>query len=78
MNIKDKITKLILVMFCSLASMAQVSIGGTITPFANAALDLADTSHGMLFMTTALRNTSPCKIPLAAKVTLLAYLPPKK
>jgi hypothetical protein len=55
-----------------------VGIGRTITPFANAALDLADASQGMLFMTTALRNTSPCKIPLAAKVTLLTYTPPKK
>jgi hypothetical protein len=77
MNIKNKITKLILVKVCSLASIAQVGIGRTITPFANAALDLADASQGMLFMTTALRNTSPCKIPLAAKVTLLTYTPPK-
>lgn len=72
MNIKDKITKLILVMFCSLASIAQVGIGTT-TPNANAALDLESTTQGMLYsrMTTALRNTSPCKIPLAARVTLL-------
>jgi hypothetical protein len=57
MNFKNKITTLILVMFCSLASMAQVGIGTT-TPNSNAALDVVSTSQGMLFprMTTAQRN----------------------
>jgi uncharacterized protein (TIGR02145 family) len=44
---KNKITTLILVMFCSLASMAQVGIG-TNSPNANAALEIASTSQGML------------------------------
>jgi hypothetical protein len=57
MNMKNKITTLILVMFCSLASKAQVGIGTT-TPNANAALDVVSTSQGMLYprMTTAQRN----------------------
>ena len=57
MNIKNKTTTLILVMLCSLASMAQVGIG-TATPNANAALDLVSTTQGMLFprMTSAQRN----------------------
>jgi hypothetical protein len=57
MNCKNKTTTLILVMFCSLASMAQVGIGTT-TPNSNSALDVVSTSQGMLFprMTTAQRN----------------------
>jgi uncharacterized protein (TIGR02145 family) len=61
---KNKITTLILVMFCSLVSMAQVGIG-TNSPNANAALDVVSTSQGMLFprMTTAQRDAivSPAK-----------------
>jgi hypothetical protein len=64
MNCKNKTTTLILVMFCSLASMAQVGIGTT-TPNSNSALDVVSTSQGMLFprMTTAQRNAivSPAK-----------------
>ncbi len=61
---KNKITALILLMFCSLASMAQVGIG-TNSPNANAALDVVSTSQGMVFprMTTTQRNaiSSPAK-----------------
>jgi uncharacterized protein (TIGR02145 family) len=54
---KNKITTLILVMLCSLASMAQVGIG-TNSPNANAALDVVSTTQGILLprMTTAQRN----------------------
>jgi len=54
---KNKITTLILVMFCSLASMAQVGIG-TSSPNANAALDVVSSTQGILLprMTTAQRN----------------------
>jgi len=54
---KNKITTLILVIFCSLASMAQVGIG-TNSPNANAALDVVSTTQGILLprMTTAQRN----------------------
>lgn len=54
---KNKITTLILVMFCSIASMAQVGIG-TNSPNANAALDVVSTTQGVLLprMTTAQRN----------------------
>jgi uncharacterized protein (TIGR02145 family) len=57
MNFKNNITTLIFMMFCSLASMAQVGIGTT-TPNSNAALDVVSTSQGMLYprMTTAQRN----------------------
>jgi uncharacterized protein (TIGR02145 family) len=61
---KNKINTVILIMLCSLTSMAQVGIGTT-TPNANAALDVVSTSQGMLFprMTTAQRNAivSPAK-----------------
>ncbi len=64
MNIKNKITTLILMVFCSLASKAQVGIGTT-TPNANAALDVESTTQGMLYprMTTAQRDAiaSPAK-----------------
>jgi|GEM_PF-1352148 len=54
---KNKITTLILVMMCSLASMAQVGIG-TNSANANAALDVVSTTQGILLprMTTAQRN----------------------
>jgi uncharacterized protein (TIGR02145 family) len=54
---KNKITTLILVIMCSLASMAQVGIG-TNSPNANAALDVVSTTQGILFprMTTAERD----------------------
>jgi uncharacterized protein (TIGR02145 family) len=54
---KNKITTLILVMMCSLASMAQVGIG-TNSPNTNAALDVVSTTQGILLprMTTAQRN----------------------
>ena len=54
---KNKITTLILVMSCSLASMAQVGVG-TNSPNANAALDVVSTTQGILFprMTAAQRN----------------------
>lgn len=57
MNIKNKTTTLILAIFCSLSSMAQIGIGTT-TPNTNAALDVVSTTQGMLFprMTTAQRN----------------------
>ncbi len=45
---KNKITTLILVMMCSLASMAQVGIG-TNSPNTNAALDVVSTTQGILF-----------------------------
>jgi uncharacterized protein (TIGR02145 family) len=61
---KNKINTVILIMLCSLSSIAQVGIGTT-TPNANAALDVVSTSQGMLFprMTTAQRNAivSPAK-----------------
>ena len=61
---KNKITTLILLMSCSLVSMAQVGIG-TNSPNANAALDVVSTTQGMLFprMTTAQRDaiSSPAK-----------------
>ena len=61
---KYKKTTLILLMFCSLVSRAQVGIG-TNSPNANAALDVVSTTQGILFprMTTAQRNaiTSPAK-----------------
>jgi uncharacterized protein (TIGR02145 family) len=64
MNFKNKTTTLTLMMFCSLASMAQVGIGTT-TPNTNAALDLESTTQGMLFprITTAQRDAiaSPAK-----------------
>jgi len=64
MNMKNKITTLILLMFCSLAGMAQVGIG-TSSPNANAALELSSTSQGLLLprMTTAERDaiTLPAK-----------------
>jgi uncharacterized protein (TIGR02145 family) len=54
---KNKITTLILVMLCSLASMAQVGIG-TNSPNANAALDVVSTTQGILLprMTATQRN----------------------
>ena len=57
MNIKNKIKPLILIVFYSLTSMAQVGIGTT-TPNANAALDVVSNSQGILFprMTTAQRD----------------------
>ena len=64
MTIKNKITPLILMVFCSLTSMAQVGIGTT-TPNANAALDVVSTTQGILLprMTTAQRDAvaSPAK-----------------
>ncbi len=61
---RNKITTLILLMSCSLVSMAQVGIG-TNSPNANAALDVVSTTQGMLFprMTTAQRDaiSSPAK-----------------
>ncbi len=64
MNMKNKITILLLAMTCSLASMAQVGIGTT-SPNSNAALEISSTSQGILFprMTTAQRDaiSSPAK-----------------
>jgi uncharacterized protein (TIGR02145 family) len=57
MTIKNKITTLILMVSCSLATIAQVGIG-TSTPNANSALEIVSTSQGMLLprMTTAQRD----------------------
>lgn len=64
MTIKNKFIALILIMFCSLSSMAQVGVG-TNSPNANAALDITSTTQGMLFprLTTAQRDAigSPAK-----------------
>jgi hypothetical protein len=54
---KNKINTLILLMACSLTSVAQIGVG-TSSPNANAALDVVSTSQGILFprLTTAQRD----------------------
>ena len=63
-SMKNKIIITLVVIACSLTSMAQMGIGTT-TPNANAALELSSTSQGMLFprMTSTQRDaiTSPAK-----------------
>ena len=64
MNRINKITILLIVMICSLRSMAQVGLG-TSSPNANAAIDVVSTSQGILFprLTTTQRDAivSPAK-----------------
>lgn len=64
MNRINKITILLIVMICSLRSMAQVGLG-TSSPNVNAAIDVVSTSQGILFprLTTTQRDAivSPAK-----------------